>query len=320
MNNNFAPIFFQSKKKIAYLSLAVIVLVIAFSSCATQNGEGNPIINNVFKCNDGDGDHLCDICAGVMSNCTDSNLDHICDLCGKETVKCPQDEDWNHLCDICGDMFVECFDKNNDHVCDYCKVVVMGCKDLNFDHFCDGCKLKFTDCEDSDKNHHCDICETKLSSCKDGKTVDHICEYCGEKFSSCYDTDKNHECDHCLVIMSVCEDASNNHKCDVCDKILSECVNEGNDDICDICGIPLPWLVVKMAEGFLVNGAKTETVFQTYPNYLTLFSCAENSEIGITGWIIYDTNGVEVDKLDGTSTYRFNEGGEYYVVPVFEND
>lgn len=120
--------------------------------------------------------------------------------------------------------------------------------------------------------------------------------------------------------MSVCEDASKNHKCDVCEKVLSECINEGNDDVCDICGIPLPWLVIKMAEGCHVNGAEIETVFQALPGYLTLFSYAENSEIVVTGWIIYDKEGVEADRTEGSSTYRFYEGGEYYVVPVFEKN
>ena len=302
------------------LSLMLIFSVSAMTSCEEQKEDDTSIFDSFLKCNDKNNDHLCDICAGVMSECIDEDLNHICDICEKETVTCPIDTDWDHLCDVCGARVNDCFDNDNNHICDYCAVVVLGCKDENKDHFCDICKLKRTDCADLDKNHLCDICGKRLSKCEEGNTPDHICEYCGEDFSKCSDSNKDHYCDVCLVNLSLCGDEDKDHKCDVCSKILSHCIDESGNFLCDICGSILPWISIKMADDCLVNGEKEEAIYSINDSYLVVFTYVGDNKNGITGWIIYDNNGSQVAEIIGEFTYRFNKGGYYFVAPIFAEE
>ena len=86
-----------------------------------------------------------------------------------------------------------------------------------------------------------------------------------------------------------------------------------NNLVCDICGELLPWLSITIAENCSVNGGDKDDVFFIHDSYLVVFG----SENATTGWIIYDINGNEYDRILGKSIYYFTESGSYHVVPIY---
>ena len=135
------------------------------------------------NCADGDKDHDCDICGGLMTNCGDTDNDHLCDICEGLLTNCA-DGDKDHDCDICGGLMTNCGDTDNDHLCDICEGLLTNCGDTDNDHLCDICEGLLTNCGDNDSDHLCDICKGWLTTCNDGDN-DHDCDICGRELTQC---------------------------------------------------------------------------------------------------------------------------------------
>ena len=195
---------------------------------------------------------------------------------------------------------------------------MMDCKDADQDHKCDYCNIKLTTCLDDDNNHNCDICSKKLSRCIDKDPVDHVCEYCFETISECSDKDKNHICDECAKLLSTCHDDVKDHLCDVCSKALSKCVDENEDYICEYCHKPTPTTIVTVADGCLVNGAEMAYKYH-FNESLTLFFSYEGDDGRVVDcWVIFNSDGNEIGRVEPNAFYELFEYGKYYAEPVFE--
>ena len=181
-----------------------------------------------------EGKHICDYCGVTMTDCADDNKDHNCDVCGTALTTCA-DNNNDHNCDLCGTALTTCVDEDKDHTCDICGATVGTHAAAEGTHICEYCGVKASECEDSDNNNACDVCGNRMHDCVDGNN-DHNCDKCGTALTVCADNNNDHNCDLCGAAVTVCGDNNKDHNCDICGKELSVCGDDNKDHNCDICG------------------------------------------------------------------------------------
>ena len=218
-----------------------------------SEGEELWTIQN-HTCRSDDGDHICDICNGYMSElCVDSDGNHICDV-----VTCERHANWmcegytvwdgfswdtvDHwvICSVCGgEMWESHVDEDTDLLCDICAYNMSDeCSHDNWEYsyVLIGHQRMCLDCGQvlSQRKHVLDYTPTEnghMPVCYDGECTyvfeeeshvetesdpDHVCDLCNEATDLwCTPTsDSNHECANQYCNNLTCSDADGDHVCD----------------------------------------------------------------------------------------------------------
>ena len=221
------------------------------NDCTVYTDGRDEIVHS--SCDDGDKDHVCDLCFAAVGEHVGGTDTHLCAYCGKTASECA-DADRDHSCDICGDLMGMHEAGADGHICAYCGKPVTACSDADKNHVCDlcgglvgthaggvnthvcaYCGKNATDCSDGDRNHACDICGVAMGAHVNGANT-HICGYCGKPVTACEDIDKNHVCDVCGDSMGAHVGGTDTHICAYCGKTATTCADGDKNHACDVCG------------------------------------------------------------------------------------